>query len=347
MNMTPDDWTIKHLKEHLQAAVDLEFWTIPFYMSAMYSIKNRSSSAYQMLRTVVNQEMLHLQCAANIANAYGLSPAIYVPPYKGKAIPHLKFPRKEKEDYRPYTAEIGPFNLEHINAMCLIEYPEYEDTELQQGKSLLEKNIGKYPSIGAFYRALRIGAEHFKDSIKGGRRQVNYFSAFYRNMPNMAITESGAAGFDQVALLIDIIVEQGEGECKKNPTIPSAFQNTADDTEPGYDHFAKFSRFKKDMGVDKKPLADVYTAKACSEYTDEDKQLVTILTEQFNQLRYLLQKLFSGENPENFFSIMASVGGAISNCWHHGVTPEFSEKADLQAGNESQSIIYHLTEQLN
>ena len=63
-----EGWTPKNLKAHIQYAVDLEFWTIPFYMSAMYSIKDRTSDAFQLIQSVVNQEMLHLQSASNIAN---------------------------------------------------------------------------------------------------------------------------------------------------------------------------------------------------------------------------------------------------------------------------------------
>ena len=52
MNNEPEtDWTIKHLQEHLQAAVDLEFWTIPFYMSAMYSIKDRKQILFSLFRS--------------------------------------------------------------------------------------------------------------------------------------------------------------------------------------------------------------------------------------------------------------------------------------------------------
>ncbi|WP_299410624.1 ferritin-like domain-containing protein [Acaryochloris sp. IP29b_bin.148] len=321
MNVKHKDWTIKHLKDHLQAAVDLEFWTIPFYMSAMYSVKDRSSQAYQMLRTVVNQEMLHLQCAANIANAYGLSPTMKAPVYQGTTIPHLDFSLdnpKAIAPYKPYTAEIGALDLKHINAMCLIEIPEYLDGE----KNIqLQSKIEEYGSIGAFYQALRFGAYLLRDSIQGGVRQVDYFSAFYRNMPNMTITESGENGFDQIGLLIDLITDQGEGQTKKDPTIPSAFQNTADDTEPHDDHFAKFNQIKNNMGHQ---LPDVYIGKAHGDYTDTDKQLEVILIQQFSELRNLLEQLFKGDNPEKFFSIMASVGGAISNCWHHGVTPRYS-----------------------
>ncbi len=348
MNIEHHNWTIEHLKDHLQAAVDLEFWTIPFYISAMYSIKERSSQVYQLLRTVVNQEMLHLQCAANIANAYGLSPTMKAPQYEGTTIPHLDFSLDNPQaiaPYEPYTAEIGSLDLQHINAMCLIEIPDYASGEK---KIVLQSKIEEYGSIGEFYRALRHGASLLKHLIQGGVRQVDYFSAFYRNMPNMTITESGAAGFHQVELLLDLITDQGEGQSKEDPTIPYSFQNTADDIEPKDDHFAKFNQIKKDVGAQEQKLPDTYIGKDPSEYTEEDKQLEAILIEQFRLLMTLLDQLFKGDhqlleddknNPENFFSTMASVGGAISNCWHHGVTPRYPKNRaeQLIPSGESES----------
>ena len=79
-------WTKEELHKHLQGAVDLELWTIPFYMSALYSIKNPADPTYRLIQSVVYQEMLHVELACNIANAYGLSPRFEVPEYVGENI---------------------------------------------------------------------------------------------------------------------------------------------------------------------------------------------------------------------------------------------------------------------
>lgn len=317
-NLTLAQWDIGHLRTHLQYAVDLEFWTIPFYMSAMYSIKERSDPAYQLIRTVVNQEMLHLQTAANIANAYGLSPTIAAPVYKDKEVPHIDFSGDDPDQikkFKPYIAEIGPLDLKHINAMCLIEIPE----SLTGEKPVLKSDVTEYGSIGQFYQALRFGASQLKQDIRGGVKQVDFFAAFYRNMPTMTITNSGEDGFDQVDLLIDLITEQGEGEGKDTETMAETFRNTADDQAAEDDHFDKFLAIKN-----AKSLPKTFKAKSPAKYTKQDKKVEAILVEQFTELRAVLEGLFSGNNPQNFFPIMASVGGAIRNCWEHGVTPKFS-----------------------
>lgn len=312
-----DKWDISHLRQHLQYAVDLEFWTIPFYMSAMYSIKDRTDPAYQLIRTVVNQEMLHLQTAANIANAYGLSPKLGAPIYKGE-IPHIDFSgdsKSELKKYNPYTAEIGPLDLKHINAMCLIELPESLSGEAPD----LREETTDYGSIGQFYQALRYGAAQLKNEIRGGVKQVDFFGAFYRNMPSMTITESGENGFHQVDLLIDLITEQGEGEGKNTETMAETFRNTADDSFAEDDHFDKFMEIKNG-----KSLPPTFKAIAPAKYNAHQKKLEAILIAQFTELRAVLEGLFAGENPQSFFPIMASVGGAIRNCWENEVTPKFS-----------------------
>lgn len=319
--------SLQLLHQHLQDAVDLEFWTIPFYMSAMYSIKDRSLPEYQRIRTVINQEMLHLQCAANMANAYGLSSKFTPPVYEGTTIPHLDFNLDNPDvikPYTPYSAEIGPLDELRVNGMCLVEIPDYETDITHWKKALLFATRGEYGSIGAFYRALRRLAYHCRNDIKGGVRQVDYFKAFYNNMPNMTITESGDVGFQQVELLIDLITEQGEGECKAEPVIPPTFQNTADDTEPENDHFAKFNEIKNDLAQSSREPCWIYQGKPRGEYCAKNAALELILIEQFAELCKGLEGLFSGENPQQFFPVMASVGAAVRNCWEHGVTPKFS-----------------------
>lgn len=321
MKLDKEGFGLLELHAHLQYAVDLELWTIPFYMSAMYSIKDKNTQAYQLIRSIVNQEMLHLQCAANIANAFGLSPKINVPVYEGTKVPHLDFsldPQELVKQYEPYTAEIGPLDEEHINAMCLIELPEY-DTQLKshaQNAMVFCETPTEYGTIGAFYQALLHGVALHKDQIRGGLKQVDFFAPFYRNMPNMTVTGSKDIGLSQVQLLINLITDQGEGFSAKEECVPKVFQNTADDPQPAQDHFAKFNEIK--TCKDDRP--ETFQGGGV-----DDSGLQGILIEQFAELTQVFQAMFNGENPKQFFPIMASVGASIRNCWQNGVTPSFSE----------------------
>ena len=310
-----DKWTITNLREHIQYAVDLEFWTIPFYMSALYSIVDRTSEAFQLVQSVVNQEMLHVQLAANVANAYGFSPTFQAPVYKGKNIPHLDFKLDNPDpvkQFSPYSAEIGPMDQKRINACCLIEYPDWEGDE----KPDLHADVTEYPNIGEFYFAVAYGARQLTNYLHGGVNQIDVLSAFYRNMPSLIVTGSGDAGFCQVDLLIQAITEQGEGIYRAQDDIVYAFQNTATDSAPSLTHYEKFLKVRGEM-------PKTYPVKPKSDYTPEDRSRLKILKTHFTDLRIALERLFAGKNPGDFFQLMITVGADIQNCWKNGVTPRF------------------------
>ncbi|MBC8045416.1 MAG: hypothetical protein H7Y00_01330, partial [Fimbriimonadaceae bacterium] len=74
----PALWTKAELYAHLQHAIDIEFWTIPLYLTALYSIKGLKElkqkdypDAAKLIQSVVIQGMLHLELVCNISNALG------------------------------------------------------------------------------------------------------------------------------------------------------------------------------------------------------------------------------------------------------------------------------------
>lgn len=318
MKLAEDAWNVGHLRDHLQAAAELEAWTIPYYMAAMFSIVDRSSEAYQLVQSVVHQEMLHVQLVANIANAYGLSPR-FGPgtfPYEGTKIPHLDFALDRNDPiklFSPYSAEIGPLDELRINGMCLIEYPEWDTGS----KPDFRDDVTEYGSIGEFYDAIEYGARQLASQIVGGVNQVDMFSAFYRSLPQTTVNTSGAEALAQVNLLIDVIRDQGEA-AKVNDEIDPAFQNTADDSEPESSHYEKFCQIKS------KALPVTYPVKDVSEHTAEDAGRLTILVEHFALFTATLNDLLAGHNPAGFAPLMATIGGNILACWKSGVTPRFT-----------------------
>jgi len=319
MKLTSQQWTLDHLQEHLQYAVDLEFWTIPFYMSAMYSIKDRNSDAFQLIQSVAHQEMLHVQLASNVANAYGISPKFDAPVYNG-TIPHLDFSLDHPsptEKFSPNDATIGSLNKARINAMCLVEYPLWvgeEDIDYSD-------DVTEYGSIAAFYQAVSKGAEQLKDHIKGGVRQVDLFSAYYNNIPAMTVRSNGADGFADVALLVEAICSQGEGKTDgKIHDIAVPFQNTADDLHQDKSHFQKF------MMIAERELPEVYAEKDIKAYSAYDHELAENLQVRFKKFRQAMEAMFAGENPDGFYTEMVGMGAAMQNCWANGVVPPFNQE---------------------
>jgi hypothetical protein len=319
MTVQDNQWDIRHLREHLQFAAELEAWTIPYYISAMFSIRCRSTLAYQLIQSVVHQEMLHLQLVANVANAYGYRPRLDVGMFKydsPELIPHLNFrldPVDPTPDFTPYSAELGPLDDLRINAMCLIEYPSWQ-TGATPG---YRDDMTDYGSIGEFYDALEYGARQLKSHIVGGVGQVDMFSAFYRELPQVKVESSGAEGFAQVQLLIDVIRDQGEA-AKADDAIHPPHRNTADDPRPACSHYDKFRRIRCSL-----PRSETYPVKPYAEYTDADHQRLHILVNNFKKFTRALNELLAGKNPDNFGPLMATIGGNILACWKNGVTPKF------------------------
>lgn len=326
MGCTPPKWTIGDLQQHLQYAVDLEFWTIPFYMSAMYSIKDPTADAYRLIQSVVYEEMLHATLASNIANAYGYSPKFAAPVYEGTNIPHLNFnldTPSPTEIYCPYTAEIGPLDLPHVNAMCLIEYPEW-DTGHQPD---LQPKMTQYGSIGEFYDAVLVGAAELVGHLRGGRNQVDLFRNYYREL-EQEVTEDGKHGLAQAVTLIDAITEQGEGQTEGDIDIQPEFRNTADGYHSDWPHFRKFTAIR-DAILAGKALPATYDGVADPKPGSPGHQAQQTLIRNFTVFRKTLETLFSGGGvPGEFGARMATLGANILTCWQQGAIPKFSEEGE-------------------
>ncbi|MBQ4835178.1 MULTISPECIES: ferritin-like protein [Pseudoalteromonas] len=309
--VTRDDlWTLKALHEHLQWAVDVELYTIPFYMAAMYSIKDQSTEAGRLIKSIVNQEMLHMQSAANIANAYGTELQICAPMYGGE-IPHLDFDLdtpNPKDIYYPYSTAIGAFDIQRLNTMCIIEYPDWSVPDSKQVSD-------EYGSIGELYSAIANGCHQLRECIQGNHKQVNHFERFYPDT-QLTITESHEQGLPQVNNLIDLIVDQGEGVAKDAQYVPPEYQNRVDDVQPTWDHYEKFTYMLK------QPLPETF---AIEPYGERQKKLQEIQLSHFNEFLLIMNETFTtGNTPKDFATVMYKNGAAISACWQNGVLPVFS-----------------------
>lgn len=320
-------WTLDALQEHLQFAIDLELWTIPYYLTALFSVKDPASEAVQLIRTIANQEMLHLQLAANVANAYGGVVSL-TPPVYGQGVPHIDFSLDEPDPtkiFSPNSSDLGPLDETRLNTMCLVEYPDW------QGKTNLDPDATEYGSIGDFYHSVAIGAEELRRHIVGGRNQLNVFSQFYPGLTTPTVTRDGEYGWPQVQSIINTIVTQGEGRLSPDMAphkltklppwlrilsafIPPELQNQADDLRPQADHFKKFIYIKGTR------LPETWTA---GPITPAGEAAQERLRCNFAELCNILQAEMRGEAGE-FSPVMFQIGGDIVSCWKHGAVPSFS-----------------------
>ena len=113
--------SIDSLWEQVQQAVELELATIPLYLTSLYSIIDGcNQEAYEIIRSVLMQEMLHLVQAANILIALGQTPLIdsnkTAPAYPRVGLPGNVLPR--------LNVTLKKASREHIREVFMgIEYP--------------------------------------------------------------------------------------------------------------------------------------------------------------------------------------------------------------------------------
>ena len=326
--IAPPNWDLTHLQDHLQGVVDLELWTIPYYMSAMYSIQDPASDAYALIQDVVHEEMLHVQLASNIANAFRLKPRFVPPAYQGRTVPHIDFALDKPnptEQYTPFSAEIGPLDVERVNTMCLIEYPLWE-TERQPD---VRQDQDKYGSIAEFYAAVRAGMYLLRGQLRGGVNQVDEFRFFYNDFPDQRIDFDGDDGYLQAVRLIDLITDQGEGQSAGDTPVAVEHQNTADGVHESWSHFKKFSTIRARVS-----LPATYDAVAGPPAGSPGHRAQDTLVADFATFLQTLESLFGGGKSTEFGVQMAKLGGDILTCWQRGAIPRFSTPPSARNAGE-------------
>jgi len=157
---------VDELHRYLYAAMQLEHATIPAYLTALYSIHpGTNPHAYNAIRAVVVEEMLHLTLAANMLNAVGGTPdftrADFVP----------DFPTYLPDGETDFQVSRQGFSKAAIEMFLRIERPARPSENggqtvrrARRGDGLHAVTVGTdsdehFYSIGEFYKAIEEGIE--------------------------------------------------------------------------------------------------------------------------------------------------------------------------------------------
>lgn len=199
---------LKELHKFLQAAIEVEHMTIPLYLTALYTIKpgtNRES--YEVIRSIVMEEMLHMTLAANILNAVGGDPRTTYPNFVG-------YPACVPCRQPPLWAPLRHFSEKAIDLFLTIE----STGENEEFKNYIEcppegEFAGKWHSIGEFYEIIRtalcklVKTQGEKKVFTGPPgRQIG--PEYFYNSGGEVIKVND---LDSAMLAMEIIVDQGEG----------------------------------------------------------------------------------------------------------------------------------------
>jgi Ferritin-like len=156
MQVPSEQQDLNWLQQSLQAAIELESSTMPPYLCGMWSIKDQSGPTYDLIQSVVFQEMLHMGLACNMLTAIGGTPRINtsVPTYPGP------LPGGVRPELTVYLAGLSKEYL--LNVYMQIEYPEAGPVVLALGQT--------FPTIGAFYDAILDAFRQLSPNIAGGNQ---------------------------------------------------------------------------------------------------------------------------------------------------------------------------------
>lgn len=152
---------MRWLTRALQAAVELEFFTVPPYLTALWSVCDQQHFAARTLRAVVYEEMQHLSLACNLLAAVGGTPRLNQPP----AVP--EYPRPLPGGVKPaLTVGLSGLTPQLVKVFMQIEEPEV----IVQIEELMDQPPGTFPRIGAFYEAIAAAFHDLKPDIRVDRQ---------------------------------------------------------------------------------------------------------------------------------------------------------------------------------
>ena len=211
----PMNKLLRLIRERLQSALEMELFTIPLYLTALYSIRDGTNhEAVDVIQGVVMEEMLHMVLVANIMNAVGASPCLSpelvdesnecwceleIREYPAP-VPHLELSE---------SGQLRRLNLERFSPGCIRGF-EY----LEQPKEWTGPSGPPFESIGEFY-------DHIAHSLRTACQKLGE-SAVFCGTPHLQVRPDthyyGAggkvipvAGLSDALEAIHQVAEQGEG----------------------------------------------------------------------------------------------------------------------------------------
>lgn len=304
----------------LQRAAIVEFSTIPPYLTALYSIKDKSTQAYQTLRSVVLEEMLHLNLVSNLMNSIGGSPKfideqgnLLVPSY-----PSYIFNNKPPSG--PYVQlMVASPELMHQVFMAIEKPAPYNAPPEDE----------KLVTIGQFYKAIEKGFENCVEQY-GEEKLFSHNTGFQRD--NLYFGSGGGKpilvkDLKTAREAINQIVQQGEGANPPKQEYQSKqewgtynYYGLRSDGTYGpilgtpldLSHYFKF----KDLADGTIPIGETYPMlpnpspeKFESEWT---KKLAELFNDCYGLMLTTLQVLFGSKTePDPYFTVIVPLMQSI------------------------------------
>jgi hypothetical protein len=222
---TPTDLRdLSWVRGALQAAIALEHSTMPPYTAAMYSLEVQNYPAYNTIRSVLMEEMLHMAALCNMLAALGGSPRIRD---LDPGFPRVGLPGKVAPDLKVVLAQLSPRQLD---TFMRIETPPGLLATSQRGAT--------YPTIDAFYETLRAAIVRNAGAVRAAVAEGGPANQVGGNLGYRTITAGpGDDPVEQCLSAIDMITRQGQGENDASLEAGEAFEHEAS-------HYARFAELR-------------------------------------------------------------------------------------------------------
>ncbi len=184
-----DELGIEMLKKSLQAAIEIEFATIPPYLCALWSIKDELHPVAKSIREIVHEEMLHMAFGCNMLASIGGQP---------KLVDSLvKFPGRLPAGIHPnLIVTLAGLTRKSLEVFLTIERPGVIPGNVEKDK------LDEQPAellIGQFYDQIYTGFQTYKPAMHPDRQITGRLSW-------MVIKD-----LENVRDAISLIKRQGEG----------------------------------------------------------------------------------------------------------------------------------------
>jgi len=328
----PSAWDKTDLDRHLQHALNLELWTIPLYLTALYSIRDLPKSkhaefpkAAKLIFSVVIQEMLHAEIITNLSHALGYSPKFKCPSYdESKGIPFIHPPSHSlPDDLKGYKVKPQALNRESLKLFCAIEMPHPR-------KEIVWEHESKYNSQPELYEALRLGVASLWNTCYVGEnkntKQKNNFKEYHNQHGKQHCFSININSRETALKAVEAIIEQGEGADSKH--VPADFRPHVITDEIVFDaawfkgNLSHYQKFRILLHSCHK-LPPVYEERITEESATANETMIRSYLNFWNEMEINFNSEGNDMRP-SFWKEMWELGNSIAAVWESGMCPDFN-----------------------
>ena len=207
----------------LQSAIAIEHSTMPLYAAAMYSLEVQNYPAYNTLRSVMMEEMLHMAAACNALAAIGGSPRI-------KQLDPAAVSRGLPGNIAPGLApRLAKLSRRQLDTFMRIESPLEMLPEAERG--------ARHPTIGSFYAQIKQAIEANAPAVVAAVRGRSVALQVGGNLGYAVIDRKAKNPVEQIVASIDLIIDQGEG-------LSSTTRSSGATSQRELSHYARFAELR-------------------------------------------------------------------------------------------------------